>query len=99
MVTKNPRIAEVLAPLRAQLEAERDEILRASAPLHERRQALLDKIQPLEAQLKAVEDEIDRIEQPAIRNVGNELAAIERQLGAVTLVNEGPATQDEHANG
>lgn len=84
---KNPRIAEVLAPLKASLEAERDEILAASAPLREKRDALVAKIQPLEAQLRDVDDQITAIEQPKLREVGNELAGIARQLGAITLKN------------
>lgn len=86
---KNPRLAEVLAPFRTQLEEERAGILAHSASLHEQRNTLLATIQPLEAQLKEVDDQIDAIEQPKLREVGNELAAIARQLGATTLTNEG----------
>lgn len=84
---KNPRVAEALAPLRAQLEAERDTILKQSAALHAKRAELVAQIQPLEAKLREVDAAIDKIEQPRLREVGNELAAIARQLGAKTLTN------------
>lgn len=93
-MTKNPRVAEALAPLKLQFEAEKAEILFQSAPLHEQRESLVAKIQPLEAALRNVDAQIDAIENPRLRNVGNELAAIARQIGAITLVNDGEAKSE-----
>jgi septal ring factor EnvC (AmiA/AmiB activator) len=84
---KNPRIAETLQPLKDQLEAERASLQEQLEPLQAARAALLAKLQPLEAELRAIDAQITAIEQPKMREIGNELAAIARQLGAVTLVN------------
>lgn len=85
MKTKNPRIVEALRPLKEQLEAEKQAILARSAPLHAQRTALIEQLQPLEAQLRDVDARIHAIEQPKLREVGNELAAIARQEGSLTL--------------
>ena len=90
-MNKNPRVAEFLRPLREQLETERDLIVAQAAPLKARREELVARIQPLEAQLKEIDDQIVAIEQPKLREIGNELAAIARQTGAVSLRNEGGA--------
>lgn len=82
---KNERVAEMLAPLKAKLEAQRAEILAKSAPLHERREALVAQIAPLEAELRRVNAEIKAVEQPALRDIGNELASIARAIGATSL--------------
>jgi chaperonin cofactor prefoldin len=84
---KNEALAKVLAPRVAELEAQRDKVLADVAPLHAKREALLVQIQPLEAELREVNAAIKQAEQPALRDVGNELAAIARALGAKTLVN------------
>ena len=84
---KNEKLAKVLEPRIAELEATRKDVLAKSAKLHEQRKALLAKIQPLEAELREVNAKIKAVEQPAIREAGNELAAIARALGAKTLSN------------
>jgi uncharacterized coiled-coil DUF342 family protein len=86
---KNPRIAELLLPLKDTLEQERDAILAKVAPLKAQREVLVARIQLLEAELKVVDDQIVALEQPKLREIGNELAAIARQLGAITMKNEG----------
>lgn len=85
---KNKELAAALAPRQAALDAERDALLAQIAPLHEQRDALIAQIQPLEAQLRKVQQQIKAIEQPRLRDIGNELAAIARALGARSLVNE-----------
>lgn len=93
MGTKNPRVIEALLPLKAQLEAEREAILERVRPLHEQRAALLAEIHAKEAALRPIEAAIDALEIPRLRELGNELAAIARQIAptVVTLQNEGEA--------
>lgn len=86
---KNPRVAEALLPLKQQLEAEREAILAQSAPHHEHRRVVVEQIQALEVKLREIDDAITAIEVPRLRAVGNELAAIARQIGpTITLQNE-----------
>jgi septal ring factor EnvC (AmiA/AmiB activator) len=66
------------------LDADRKKVLDAAAPLHERRAALLKKIQPLEAELRKVNAEIKEAEKP-LRAIGNQIAAVARANGARTL--------------
>lgn len=89
---KNPRVAEALLPLKAELEAEQEQILNSTRSLHEQRSALVAQIQELEAKLSPINDEITRLEVPRLQQIGNELAAIARQIGpTVTMTNEGVA--------
>lgn len=95
MSTKNPRVIEALLPLKAQLEEERAALVAKCEPLHAQRLALVARIQALEAELKPVDDAIDTIENPRLREIGNELAAIARQIApsVVTLQNDGEAAR------
>ena len=79
------QLRDELAGTRKKLEDEKAAILARSAPLHGKRAKLLEKIQPLEAELRKVNAEIKAIEQPAIVEVGNQIAAIARAQGATTL--------------
>lgn len=85
--TKNQRVLEALRPLKASLQQERDALLARSEPLHRRREEILARLQPLEAELRDVDVQISEIEVPALRDLGNELAAIARQEGAITMFN------------
>lgn len=87
MALKNPRIVEALAPLKKQLEEEKYELEQQLAPLREARQNLVDVIQPYELQLQQIDAKITELEVPRLRQIGNELAAIARQEGAITLSN------------
>jgi hypothetical protein len=78
------KIKGKLAALHAELCAERDAILAKSAPLHKKRDALVAKIQPLEAELRGINAEIKAIEQPAILEVGKQIAAIVRASSPTT---------------
>jgi len=88
---KNPRVAQAMQTLKVDLEAERAAILAQSASWQARRAELVAQIQPLEVELRAVDAEIDKIEQPRLRWIGNELAAIARQSGARSIGNTGDA--------
>lgn len=90
---KNALVAQTLAPLKAQLTEQRDAILEALKPLQAERDAILAEMEPLQARLRAVDARIDAVERPvggvALREIGNNLAAIARHEGAITLENGG----------
>lgn len=88
-MAKNEQLAAALAPRKADLLATRERLQQQLAPLQAEYDALLAKIQPLEAQLRELGKRIKALEQPAARDIGNELAAIERAIGARTLTNDG----------
>lgn len=88
---KNPRIEAQLAPLRAELQAERDHLLAGLAPLYAERDALLGQINPLQDQLREVQARIKPQEVP-LRAIGNELAQIERTIGATSLTLDAATT-------
>lgn len=69
---------EHLKLARKALEEERASILKGLAPLHAKRDALIAQIQPLEEELRAVQKEIKAVEQPKLREIGNQIAAIVR---------------------
>lgn len=69
------------------IEAKRNAALAKAAPLHKQREAILKKMRPLETQLRKVEAEIDKTEAP-LREYGNQIAALARGAGAITLKNE-----------
>lgn len=94
MAKKNARIAAQLAPLRAELQAKRDAILTDLAPLYAERDALQAQIEPLRAKLREVQARIKPAEAP-LRDIGNELAAIERTIGATSLPLDASATVAE----
>jgi len=91
MPKKNPRIEAQLAPLREKLQAERDTILAGLAPLYAQRDALQAQIEPLQAQLREVQAQIKPAEAP-LRDIGNELAQIERTIGATSLTLDAAST-------
>lgn len=94
MPKKNPIIEAQLAPLKAQLEAERAAIHATVAPLVAKREALLAQIQPLEAELRAVNQAIKQAEAP-LHDIGNALASIARSIGATSLTLEAGETKAE----
>lgn len=85
MATKS-RVGEQLESLRKQLEMERDDVLRKTAPLHRQREAIIAKIQPLEAQLREVDEKIKDAEKP-LYEIGNGLAQLARAGGARVMAN------------
>jgi uncharacterized coiled-coil DUF342 family protein len=91
MPKKNPRIEAHLAPLRTQLQQERDAVLADLAPLYAQRDALQAQIEPLHAQLREVQAQIKPAEAP-LREIGNQLAQIERTIGSTSLTLEAAAT-------
>lgn len=74
-----------LETLREILEAEKAEIVAESAHLHVERQELLERIQPLEGQLREVNQRITSAEQPRLTEIGMQIAAIARAMGAKSL--------------
>lgn len=78
-------MTEGLSKLDAELKAAREEILKKSAPLHVKRDALVAKIQPLEAELQTINKQIKVIEHPALLQIGNQIASIARAQGAASL--------------
>lgn len=74
-----------LRALQEKAKKEREAVLAAVAPLHAKREALLAQIQPLEADLRTVNAEIKAAEQPALQNLGNEIAALAKAMGAKSL--------------
>jgi hypothetical protein len=91
MAEKNQLVVEALAPLKKELLKARDARLRELAPLEEKRARVLAEMEPLQEALRKVDAQIDAVERPkdgmALRDIGNNLAAIARQEGAITLVN------------
>jgi chromosome segregation ATPase len=85
-MAKKTKVGEQLEAMRTQLEAERDTILRATAPLYRERETLVAKIQPLEEQLRKLDDRIKNAEKP-IYEIGNGLAQLARAAGARVMGN------------
>lgn len=67
-----------LKAARKALEEERAKILSQLAPLHARRDALIAQMQPMEKELREVQAQIKSVEQPKLREIGNQIAAIVR---------------------
>lgn len=76
--------------IREKLHAERQEILKASAPHRQQREELLKKIQPLEDQLRKVDAEIKKAERPR-------LGEIDTQLGRLAVAMGGRSMQQPEA--
>lgn len=91
---KNALVEARLAPLRAELEAQRAQVLDALAPLYAKRDALIAQIQPLEAELRAVQQQIKPAEAP-LREIGHNLAAIARSIGSTSLTLDAGTTTAE----
>jgi uncharacterized coiled-coil DUF342 family protein len=69
------------------LEARRKAVLDKSAPFHAKRDELLKRLHPLEVELRELDRQIKAIEQPGVRDLGNQIAALHRAIGAKTLPN------------
>ena len=85
-MSKTTRVSTQLETMKTQLEKERDEILRATAPLHREREKLVAKIQPLELELRTLDEQIKEKEKP-LYDIGNGLAQLARAGGARVLTN------------
>ncbi len=97
MNKKNQAVIDALQPVKAEMQERLARINERLSPLKEREAALREQLRPLEEQLAAVHAEISDIEETeGLREVGNNLAAIARQEGATTLVNEGAARAQEN---
>lgn len=94
MAKKHARIAAQLAPLRAELLAKREAVLADLAPLYAERDALQAQIEALHAQARELQTRIKPAEAP-LRDIGNELAAIERTIGATSMPLDASATTAE----
>lgn len=86
-IAKSDALSDALAGVKTRLEGERAAVLEKAAPLQKRREELLTKISPLEVELRDVNKQIKEIEQPALRDIGQQLARIARAEGAKTLRN------------
>jgi chromosome segregation ATPase len=77
------------------LEGDREALLKKSAPLRERRDALDEQIQPLLAEQRDLNKKIHAIERPKLGEIDNELAGLARAMGARSLANPEPAAEAE----
>lgn len=84
-MAKNKPIDHLLNARKA-LEEERAEVLKDLAPLHARRDALMAQIQPLENELREVQKKIKAVEQPRLRELGNQIAAVVRAIPSTRSV-------------
>lgn len=88
MSKQRKSLIETLGAERKALERERASILAKSAPLHRQRDALVKKIAPLENKLRDINAKIKAIEQPALTQIGKDIAAAVRALPTTkTLAN------------
>jgi hypothetical protein len=94
MAKKNRLLEAQLAPLRTELQAKRDAALAGLQPLCSQRDALIAEMQPVEAKLRALQAEIKTAEAP-LREIGNNLAALERAIGATSLTLDAGQTAAE----
>ena len=85
-MSKTTRVSAQLETIKSQLEKERDEVLRVTAPLYREREKLVAKIQPLETELRTVDEKIKEAEKP-LYDIGNGLAQLARAGGARVLTN------------
>jgi chromosome segregation ATPase len=83
---KKTRVSTQLDNLKAQMEMERDQVLRATTPLYREREKLVGRIQPLEDQLRELDAKIKEAEKP-LYDVGNGLAQLARASGARVISN------------
>ena len=63
-----------------ELVDDRDKVLEKSAPLREKREALKEKMAPLEEESRGIRDAIIKAERPALPEIDQERAMIQKAL-------------------
>jgi uncharacterized coiled-coil DUF342 family protein len=76
MAAKHPELAIILD----KLTVERDEILEKVKPLRAERDKLVEEIAPIELKLRAVNDQIDEIERPRLKELHEQILALEKAM-------------------
>lgn len=76
-LAKYPRLAKRLEDL----QEEREKIVKKSAPIRKKLDALHAKLEPLKGEERDLADEIAEIERPHLADIDNEIAALERAMG------------------
>lgn len=69
-----------IAALQAELQSERNALAAKSQPLRDKRSAIQAQVGPLEAQINELTEQIGAIE-------GNELVALDKQIGSLARAN------------
>jgi uncharacterized coiled-coil DUF342 family protein len=94
---KEQTLVEKYPELRAveeKLKAERDAVVKQSAPLRAKRDALAAQIQPVENQIRELNQAIKAIEQPRIAEIDNQLGAIAKATGGKSLQADAPVVDE-----